>query len=77
MLLLFSSGYHVKQNKALYMRYSIAALSSIYRKFFSTIEVSVVETVANLAASICRNWVCELQFFKGLELLNWDGLSPG
>lgn len=77
MLLLFSSGWLVKQDKALYMRYSVAALSSIYRKFLFTIEVSVVEKVVNLAANTGLNWDCELQVSKGLELLNWDGLSPG
>lgn len=59
------------------MRDSVAALSSIYRKFLFTIEVSVVEKVVNLAANTGLSWDCELQVSKGLELLNWDGLSPG
>lgn len=50
MLLLFSSGYLVKQDKALYVGYSIAALGSIYREFLSTTKVPVVKIVVNLAA---------------------------
>lgn len=51
MLLLFSSGYYVKQGKALYKRYPVAALNSRNRKFLSALQVSMVETVANLAAT--------------------------
>lgn len=50
MLLLFSSGYHVKQDKAFYVGYSIAALGSIYGEFLSTTKVPVVKVVVNLAA---------------------------
>lgn len=73
MLLMFSSGYYVKQGKPLYKKYPVAALSIMYRKFLSGLQVSVVETVANLAATAkwaTCNWVCELQFSKDLELLN-------
>lgn len=50
-LLLFSSGYYEKQGKALYKRFPVAALKSTNRKFLSALQVSVVETVANLAAT--------------------------
>lgn len=70
MLLLLASGYYVKQGKALYKSYPVAAFNSMYRKFLSALQVSGVETVANLAATAklaTYNWACELQFFRGGE----------
>lgn len=68
MFLLFSSGYRVKwvSNPKQHLQERPFHYWSI-----------VVEMIANLAANICLSWVLELQFFEGLELLNWDGLSPG